>query len=182
MNYSEIKYYDIANGVGVRTTLFVSGCRRHCKNCFNAMTWDFAAGQPFTEEVQNKILDSLAPAYVSGLTLLGGEPFEPENQRGLIDFVREVRRRYPDKTIWAFSGNTLEEIQSGHAHCEVTDELLSYIDVLVDGAFVEELHDITLRFRGSANQRLLDLPKTLAQGKAVWWDEKEKEKAKGLPE
>lgn len=173
MNYSEIKYCDIANGPGVRTSLFVSGCRRHCKNCFNYMTWDFQYGNPFTEEVQEQILKSLEPEYVDGLTLLGGEPFEPENQRELVKFVRKVRDRFPKKNIWAFSGNTLEEILDGPAHCEVTEEFLSYLDVLVDGPFVQELYDIRLRFRGSSNQRILDLKQSLQQGSAVWWSDKE---------
>lgn len=169
MNYSEIKYCDIANGPGVRTSLFVSGCRRHCKNCFNYMTWDFSYGNLFTVEVQEKILKSLEPDYVDGLTLLGGEPFEPENQAGLLDFVRQVRKRYPEKSIWAFSGNTLEEILNGQAHCEVTEELLSYLDVLVDGPFIQDLYDIRLRFRGSSNQRILDVQKSLQQKEAVEW-------------
>lgn len=171
MNYSEIKYCDIANGPGVRTSLFVSGCRRHCKNCFNAMTWDFAYGNPFDEAAHEKILKSLEPDYIEGLTILGGEPFEIENQRGLLPFIRKVKETYPDKTIWAFSGNTLEEIREGHAHCEVTDELLSYLDVLVDGPFVQELYSIRLRFRGSANQRILDLGKSLKMGTAVEWED-----------
>lgn len=174
MNYSEIKYCDIANGPGVRTSLFVSGCRRHCKNCFNYMTWDFSYGNPFTEEVQDKVLKSLEPDYVDGLTLLGGEPFEPENQRELVKFVKKVRMRFPEKSIWAFSGNTLEEIQEGHAHCEVTEELLSHIDVLVDGPFIQDLYDIRLRFRGSSNQRILDLKKSLQQGAAVAWEDSSK--------
>ena len=169
MNYSEIKYCDIANGPGIRTSLFVSGCRRHCKNCFNYMTWDFSYGNLFTVEVQEKILKSLEPDYVDGLTLLGGEPFEPENQAGLLDFVRQVRKRYPEKSIWAFSGNTLEEILNGQAHYEVTEELLSYLDVLVDGPFIQDLYDIRLRFRGSSNQRILDVQKSLQQKEAVEW-------------
>ena len=159
MNYATIKYCDIANGEGVRTSLFVSGCRRHCPNCFNAVAWDFGYGAPFTKEVRNEILESLAPGYINGLSLLGGEPFEPENQRALVPFLRRVRQMYPDKTIWGFSGFTYEELTSDgtHPRCEVTDEMLSLLDVLVDGRFVEELKDLTLRFRGSSNQRLIDL-------------------------
>ena len=180
MNYSNIKYCDIANGTGVRTTLFVSGCRRHCKECFNPEAWPLAAGEPFTEEVQQKIIDSLAPDYVAGLTLLGGEPFEPENQRGLVDFVERVRTTYPDKQIWSYSGFTIEELLGREpVHppytispvTEVTDRLLMCLDVLVDGAFEIEQKDITLRFRGSRNQRLLDVPKTLAAGEPVLWED-----------
>lgn len=169
MNYATIKYCDIANGEGVRTSLFVSGCRRHCPNCFNAVAWDFNYGEPFTKEVRNKILESLAPGYINGLSLLGGEPFEPENQRVLVPFVRRVRETYPQKTVWAFSGFTLEELRTegSHPRCEATDELLSMLDVLVDGRFVEALKDISLRFRGSSNQRLIDMKKTLASGEIV---------------
>ena len=139
MNYATIKYCDIANGEGVRTSLFVSGCRRHCPNCFNAVAWDFGYGAPFTKEVRNEILESLAPGYINGLSLLGGEPFEPENQRELLPFIKNVKVLYPNKTIWCYTGNNLEhEIwQPGPGRCEVTDEFLQYIDVLVDGDFVQ---------------------------------------------
>ena len=166
MYYGEIKDCDIANGEGVRVSLFVSGCTNRCKNCFQPQTWDFHYGQPFTEDTEQKLLDVLAPSYINGLTVLGGEPFEPENQRCLAPFLRRVRATYPQKTIWAFSGFTLEELQSdgSHPRCEVTDEMLSLLDVLVDGRFVEELKDISLRFRGSSNQRLIDLNATRAAG------------------
>ncbi len=166
MYYGEIKDCDIANGEGVRVSLFVSGCTNRCKNCFQPQTWDFHYGQPFTEDTEQKLLDMLAPSYINGLTVLGGEPFEPENQRCLAPFLRRVRAAYPQKTIWAFSGFTLEELQSdgSHPRCEVTDEMLSLLDVLVDGRFVEELKDISLRFRGSSNQRLIDLNATRAAG------------------
>lgn len=166
MYYGEIKDCDIANGEGVRVSLFVSGCTNRCKNCFQPQTWDFHYGQPFTEDTEQKLLDMLAPSYINGLTVLGGEPFEPENQRCLAPFLRRVRATYPQKTIWAFSGFTLEELQSdgSHPRCEVTDEMLSLLDVLVDGRFVEELKDISLRFRGSSNQRLIDLNATRAAG------------------
>ena len=166
MYYGEIKDCDIANGEGVRVSLFVSGCTNRCKNCFQPQTWDFHYGQPFTEDTEQKLLDMLAPSYINGLTVLGGEPFEPENQRCLAPFLRRVRATYPQKTIWAFSGFTLEELQSdgSHPRCEVTDEMLSLLDVLVDGRFVEELKDISLRFRGSSNQRLIDLSATRAAG------------------
>ena len=159
MNYAEIKKNDIANGEGVRTSLFVSGCRNRCKNCFNAVTWDFLYGKPFDQAVEDDIIASTRPRWISGLSLLGGEPFEPENQRALVPFLRRVRQMYPDKTIWGFSGFTYEELTSDgtHPRCEVTDEMLSLLDVLVDGRFVEELKDLTLRFRGSSNQRLIDL-------------------------
>lgn len=166
MYYGEIKDCDIANGEGVRVSLFVSGCTNRCKNCFQPQTWDFHYGQPFTENTEQKLLDMLAPSYINGLTVLGGEPFEPENQRCLAPFLRRVRAAYPQKAIWAFSGFTLEELQSdgSHPRCEVTDEMLSLLDVLVDGRFVEELKDISLRFRGSSNQRLIDLNATRAAG------------------
>lgn len=167
MNYAEIKHFDIANGEGVRTTLFVSGCRRGCKNCFNEVAWNFAAGKPFTREVADEIIDSLRPDYVDGLTLLGGEPMEPENQEGLVAFVERVREEFPrgsGKTIWCFTGDTWDRelVAGGRHHAEVTDRLLACVDVLVDGPFVQSLHDITLRFRGSSNQRIIDMPATLA--------------------
>lgn len=161
MNYAEIKHSDIANGEGVRTTLFVSGCRRHCPHCFNESAWNFAAGEPFTDEVAQAVADSIAPAYVDGITLLGGEPMEPENQEGLVGFLEDLRYRYPrggGKTVWCYTGDTLDELMPGGPHrTDVTDRLLDCIDILVDGAFVQELHDITLRFRGSSNQRVIDL-------------------------
>lgn len=159
MYYGEIKNCDIANGEGVRVTLFVSGCTNHCKNCFQPQTWDFAYGQPFTNETEQYLLDLLSPSYINGLTLLGGEPFEPANQRVLLPFLRRVRAQYPEKNIWAFSGFTYEELTTddSYCRCEVTDDMLSLLDVLVDGRFVEELKDISLRFRGSSNQRLIDL-------------------------
>ncbi|WP_455582178.1 anaerobic ribonucleoside-triphosphate reductase activating protein [Dysosmobacter sp.] len=166
MYYGEIKNCDIANGEGVRVTLFVSGCTNRCKNCFQPQTWDFDYGQPFTEETQTYLLELLEPSYISGLTLLGGEPFEPENQRALVPFLRRVRSRFPQKTIWSFTGFVYEELlrPGSHPRCEVTDEMLSLLDVLVDGRFVEEQKDISLRFRGSANQRLIDLNATRRTG------------------
>ena len=167
MNYAEIKYSDIANGEGVRTTLFVSGCTRGCPGCFNSGAWSFSAGEPFTREVADRIIESLEPAFVDGLTLLGGEPMEPQNQAGLVDFIERVRERFPrgcGKTIWCFTGDTLDELlPGGRHHTEVTDRLLDCIDILVDGPWVEGLFDITLRFRGSSNQRLIDLNATRAQ-------------------
>ena len=168
MYYGEIKNCDIANGEGVRVTLFVSGCTNHCKNCFQPQTWDFAYGQPFTAETEQHLLDLLAPSYINGLTLLGGEPFEPANQRALVPFLHRVRETYPKKNIWSFSGFTYEGLTTDgtHCRCEVTDEMLSLLDVLVDGRFVEELKDISLRFRGSRNQRLIDLNASRAAGHA----------------
>ena len=166
MYYGEIKNCDIANGEGVRVTLFVSGCTNHCENCFQPQTWAFDYGRPFTEETEQYLMELLAPSYINGLTLLGGEPFEPENQRVLVPFLRRVRAAYPGKNIWSFSGFTYEELTTDgtHPRCEVTDEMLSLLDVLVDGRFVEELKDIALRFRGSRNQRLIDLNASRAAG------------------
>lgn len=160
MNYSGIIGSDIANGEGVRVSLFVSGCTHHCKGCFNPDTWDFAAGKPFTEKTQDFILSELDHPWIAGLTLLGGEPMEPENQRALAPFLRRVRARFgSSKNIWCYTGCVLERDLQGESRwrTEVTDELLSMIDVLVDGPFVESLKDITLRFRGSSNQRILHL-------------------------
>ncbi len=173
MYYGEIKNCDIANGEGVRVTLFVSGCTNHCKNCFQPQTWAFDYGRPFTVETEEALLQMLTPAYINGLTLLGGEPFEPENQRALLPFLRLVRERLPNKTVWAFTGFTWEELHTdgSYPRCEVTDELLSLIDVLVDGRFEEELHDISLRFRGSSNQRVIDVPRTLASGGITLWED-----------
>ena len=178
MYYGEIKNCDIANGEGVRVTLFVSGCTNHCENCFQPQTWDFHYGRPFTAETEETLLDMLAPDYINGLTLLGGEPFEPENQRVLVPFLRRVRARYPQKNIWSFSGFTLEELRAegSHPRCEVTDEFLSLLDVLVDGRYVDALKDISLRFRGSRNQRLIDLNATRARGELVLLPDRVREK------
>ena len=181
MHYGEIKNCDIANGEGVRVTLFVSGCTNHCKNCFQPQTWDFNYGNPFTEETEAELFRLLSPRYIRGLTLLGGEPFEPENQRALLPFLRKLRRELPEKTVWAFTGFTWEELhtEGSHPRCEVTDELLNLIDVLVDGRFVEELKDIGLRFRGSSNQRLLDLNATRASGKLTLLPDQDRHGRKG---
>ena len=167
MNYAGIKYCDIANGTGCRTVLFVSGCRNACKGCFQPQTWNFGYGEPFDEKVQKEVLDSLAPDYITGITLLGGEPFEPENQKELVPFMRKVVAQYPNKNVWAFTGYIYDKdlVAGGRRHTEDTDELLSMIDVLVDGPFVEGLKDITLKFRGSSNQRVLDLRETIRTGK-----------------
>ena len=173
MHYGEIKNCDIANGVGVRVSLFVSGCTNHCEGCFQPETWDFNYGNDFTEETENQILEMLAPDYICGLTVLGGEPFEPENQRVLVDFLRKVRRKYPEKSIWCFTGFTLEilETEGTHCHCEATEEMLSLIDVLVDGRFDKNKKNISLRFRGSENQRLIDLNLTRECGTLTLWNE-----------
>jgi len=160
LNYGEIKTTDIANGEGVRVTLFVSGCRIHCKGCFNSQTWDFNYGKPFTFETEEFILKALAPEYISGFTVLGGEPMEPENQRVLVKLLRRIKETYPSKTIWCYSGYIYDKDllpANGKKHCEVTDELLSYINVLVDGPFILKEKDISLQFRGSRNQRILKL-------------------------
>ena len=169
MNYCNIKNCDIADGPGVRVTLFVSGCTNHCKGCFQPETWDFNYGEPFTKETEDKLIKMLEPHYIAGLTLLGGDPFEPSNQRALLPFVKRVREICPDKTIWAYSGFTYEELRTdgSHPRCEVTDELLGLLDVLVDGRFVEEKKDLRLRFRGSSNQRIIDVRRTLASGEVV---------------
>lgn len=169
MHYSTIKDCDIANGIGVRITLFVSGCTNHCKNCFQPQTWDFDFGEPFTEETEEKLLEMLKPDYINGLTLLGGEPMEPQSQRALVPFLKRVREVYPNKNVWCFTGFTYEVLKTdgSHPRCEVTDEMLSLIDVLVDGRYVDELKDLTLQFRGSSNQRLIDMVKTRENGEVT---------------
>ena len=171
MYYGEIKNCDIANGIGVRVTLFVSGCTNRCENCFQPQTWDFCYGEPFTAETEELLLDLLKPAYIQGLTLLGGDPFEPENQRALLPFLKRVKQTYPNKNIWAFSGFTWEELHDPSAYpcTEVTEEMLSLVDVLVDGRFIEAQKNISLRFRGSENQRLIDVPATLEAGNVTLW-------------
>lgn len=169
MNYGEIKKSDIANGLGVRVSLFVSGCTHHCQNCFNQVTWDFHYGMPFDETVQEKILEYLAPSHIAGLTLIGGEPMEPSNQRALLPFVKRVKQIYPQKNIWCYTGYLFDEelLKQSRARCEVTDELLSMIDIIVDGKFIDELKDITLRFRGSSNQRIIEVQKSLEKGVVI---------------
>ena len=159
MNYATIKFYDVANGTGVRVSLFVSGCRHHCKGCFNAETWDFCYGEPYTQETEDSIIDGLKPDYITGLSLLGGEPFEPENQPALTALLRRVKTQLPEKTVWCYTGYTHDTdlAEGGAVFTDVTREMLSYIDILVDGEFIEEQRDLTLRFRGSRNQRILTL-------------------------
>lgn len=168
MNYAVIKPRDIANGLGVRVSLFVSGCTHRCKGCFNSEAWDFSYGALFDREVEDNILELLAPSYIRGLSLLGGEPFECANQTALEPFLKRVKSKYPDKDIWCYSGYTFEnDILKGRAHCDVTDSILSMIDILVDGKFIEEKKNIRLKFRGSENQRIIDMKKTLKSGKVV---------------
>lgn len=159
MNYGTIKSYDIANGTGVRVSLFVSGCRHHCKGCFNAPTWDFNYGEPYTEETKNQIMKFLEPSYIEGFSLLGGEPFEPENQPELALLLEEICRTYPTKTIWCYTGYLFDVdlIAGGKVYTPYTERMLSCIDVLVDGEFIQEQKDISLQFRGSKNQRILQL-------------------------
>ncbi len=159
MNYAAIRTCDVANGPGVRVSLFVSGCTHRCKGCFNESLWDFAAGEPFTEAVEVWIIEASAPLQISGLTVLGGEPFEPVNQAGLVPFLRRWRMANPAKDVWCYTGCVLEKdlLMPSRWRTPFTDDMLSMIDVLVDGPFVESLKDISLRFRGSSNQRILDL-------------------------
>ncbi len=172
MYYGNIKKSDIANGIGVRVSLFVSGCTHHCKGCFNEETWDFKYGELFTKKTQEQIFKWLEPSYVSGLTVLGGEPMEYVNQQELQPFLREIKRRFPDKTIWCYTGYVFEKdiLERMVPKWRYTGPLLQLIDVLVDGPFIEELKDISLLFRGSSNQRLIDVPKSLAAGKTVLWE------------
>ena len=170
MNYGEIKKTDIANGTGVRVSLFVSGCTHHCKGCFNSETWDFSYGRLYTKETEDEIIDAVKPDYICGLSLLGGEPFEPCNQRELVKLLRRFRKEFPQKNVWCYSGYLFEELAgvvSSAVRTEVTDEMLSYIDVLVDGEFVESKKDISLNFRGSSNQRIIDVKQSLLDSKAV---------------
>ena len=168
MNYATIKWTDIANGEGVRVSLFVSGCTHRCKNCFNAVAWDFSYGELFDERVQKELLNGLSAPYIAGLSLLGGEPLEPQNQEALHPFIQEVRRLYPQKTIWCYTGYLFNEktgkLTNEERNLPITKDLLSMFDVIVDGPFVEELKDIRLKFRGSANQRVIDVKKTLEKG------------------
>lgn len=173
MHYGELKKCDIANGIGVRVTLFVSGCTNHCPDCFQPQTWDFDYGKPFTGETKAEIFAELDKPFINGLTVLGGEPFEPRNQRALLPLLREVREKYPDKTIWCFTGFRLDDelLRDGsYPRCEATDGMLACINVLVDGRFVKELKDISLQFRGSRNQRVIDMDRTRETGQVTIWE------------
>lgn len=173
MNYATIKWTDIANGEGVRISLFVSGCTRRCKDCFNAVAWDFSYGKPFDESVRESIYDGLKAEYIAGLSLLGGEPLEPENQRALLPFVKEVKKRFPEKSIWCYTGNVFDPatglLKEQEKNTEVTEELISLFDVLVDGEFIEAQKNIRLKFRGSSNQRILDVKKSKISKSPVFY-------------
>ena len=173
MNYATIKWTDIANGEGVRISLFVSGCTRRCKDGFNAVAWDFSYGKPFDESVRESIYEGLKADYIAGLSLLGGEPLEPENQRALLPFVKEVKKRFPEKSIWCYTGNVFDPatglLKEQDKNTEVTEELISLFDVLVDGEFIEAQKNIRLKFRGSSNQRILDVKKSKISKSPVFY-------------
>ena len=173
MKYATIKWYDISNGPGVRVSLYVSGCRNHCKNCFNPETWDFNYGEPFTEDIEKKIIEGLKPDYIKGFTLLGGDPFEPENQKVLAPFLETLRKAYPEKSFWAFTGYDYEKdlLTGKFGGADNVMRMLNCLDVLVDGKFVEELKDLNLKFRGSSNQKIILLKPSLQTDKTVLWDE-----------
>ena len=168
MNYANIKTYDIANGPGVRVSLFVSGCTHKCKDCFNQEAWDFDYGKPFDQSVIDQLLGYLKPDYIKGITYLGGEPMDPRNQPGLLELSRQIRKLYPQKSIWCFTGYVWDRIPQVP---DVTEALISHCDVIVDGPFIAAQKNLSLRFRGSENQRLIDVPKTLAEGQVVLWGE-----------
>lgn len=174
MNYADIKRIDVANGPGVRVSLFVSGCTHHCKNCFNPETWDFGFGKPFTQAQTDEIISYLEPSHIRGLSLLGGEPFEYSNQQGLLPLLRKVKEIYPEKDIWCYTGYDYEKdiTNSMMVKWPETREMISYIDILVDGEFVEDLKNLSLRFRGSSNQRIIDIKKSLEAGQVILWGEK----------
>ncbi len=168
MNYSGIKTFSIENGTGVRVSLFVSGCRHHCKGCFNEETWDFTHGNPFTKETEDEIIKAMSPEYMAGITLLGGDPGEPENQEALLPLLRRVRKELPQKTVWMYTGYVLEDFKPNHrAYCKATEEFLRSCDVVVDGPFLMEQKNLSLKFRGSANQRIIDMKKTIEKGEIV---------------
>lgn len=173
MNYAAIKNCDIANGPGVRVSLFVSGCTHHCKGCFNAVAWDFDYGTPYTEDTEQLLLDMLKPSHIKGVTLLGGEPFEPQNQPTLLKFLKKMKQQFPDKTVWAYSGYLFDEhiLPGKLGDPEITHQLISLVDVLVDGPFIETQKDLMLRFRGSSNQRIIDVQKSLPAGSVVLWED-----------
>ena len=172
MNYAQILTCDMANGPGMRVSLFVSGCTHHCRGCFNEVAWPFDYGEKFDRETENRLLEAVKPSYYQGMTLLGGEPFEPVNQKGLISFLRRYKEEYPDKDLWAFTGYIYDQdlVPGGRAFTDVTDEMLSYVDVLVDGPFMEDRKDITLLYKGSSNQRTIDMKQSRQEGKIIFWN------------
>ncbi len=177
MNYATIKKYDIANGPGVRVSLFVSGCSHHCKGCFNPETWDFSYGKPFNKETEDEIIEALKPDYIEGFSLLGGEPFEIQNQKALLSFIKRVKYRYPEKDIWCYSGYLFDRdiiSENGAARCEATDELLSFLDILIDGEFIEDKKNLNIKFRGSENQRIIDVQKSLKEKKVCTLSDEDK--------
>jgi anaerobic ribonucleoside-triphosphate reductase activating protein len=175
MNYGAIKKHDVANGLGVRVSLFVSGCTHHCPECFNEEAWDFSYGQPFTKAVEEEIISALKPEYIRGFSLLGGEPFEPANQEVLVGLLRNIKEKYPEKTIWCYSGYLFDtEMLTGKlGNPKITREMLSYIDILVDGEFHIAEKNLNLRFRGSSNQRIINVPESLKTDKIVLWNDEE---------
>ena len=172
MNYATVKYFDIANGLGIRTSLFVSGCTHHCKNCFNSEAWDFNYGKPFDDNIENQIINSLKNPFCDGLSLLGGEPFEPSNQKGLLPFLKRAKKEIPNLNVWCYTGYLFDKelLEDSRAKTEDTLEMLKLIDVLVDGKFVEELKNLNLRFKGSENQRIIDVKKSLEENKVVLFE------------
>lgn len=177
MNYADIKQYDISNGPGIRISVFVSGCNHHCKGCFNEETWDFNYGKPFTKETIDTIIEYMKPNFIKGLTILGGEPFEPVNQKGLLPLLRRVREVYPHKDIWCFTGfDFMRDIYGTMMkNLEETKEMVSYIDIIVDGKFMEDLKDLSLRFKGSTNQKTILVQETLEKGEPVLWDDRQEQ-------
>lgn len=173
MNYATIKPNDVANGPGIRVSVFVSGCTHHCKGCFNEEAWDFTYGSEFTQQTIDEILTYLEPSYIKGLSLLGGEPFEYSNQQGLLPLLREVKKRFPQKDIWCYTGYRFDEdiLDEMCKTNEVTREMVSYLDVLVDGKFILEQKNINLRFRGSENQRIIKVKESLEANKIILWEE-----------
>ena len=172
MNYATVKYFDIANGLGIRTSLFVSGCTHHCKNCFNSEAWDFNYGKPFDDKIQEEVINSLKNPFCDGLSLLGGEPFEPSNQKGLLPFLKKAKAEIPNLNIWCYTGYLFDEelLKDSRAKTEDTIEMLKLIDVLVDGKFVEELKNLNLRFKGSSNQRIIDVKKSLQENQVILYE------------
>ena len=170
MKYADIKKYDISNGVGIRVSLFVSGCNHHCKGCFNAEAWDFNYGKDFTGDTINEIIEALKPNYINGLSLLGGEPLDPRNQEGILTLLRKVKKIYPDKNIWCYSGYLYEYLLEQAKTNDTTKEIMSYLDILVDGKFELDKKDITLLFRGSSNQRIIDVKKSLKENEIILSD------------